>query len=560
MKPFAAYIKTQLNVNYGISALKYRFTREKKKLWEPVLIAIAIVVSIVPLLFLYTLMMSGVFTAGLMLDQPEIVLTTAFMFTQLVILLFGMFYIMGMFYFSKDLEALVPLPLKPYEVVGGKFVVVMINEYITALPVLLPPLIIYGTGTGQGLLYWIKSVLLILAAPVIPLAIASLIIMILMRFINFRRYKDFFAIIGGLAAIALGMGVSMFSQNFKNIEDPDYINNLVLKQSGLIDMIGKRFPPSIWASKGLSMNGIQGMGYLALFIIVCILLFLLLLWLSDKVFYKSLLAGQEVTRRKKILSAGQLTKKYDKASSPIQAIMVREWKVLFRTPVYALNGLTSAIIGPIMVLIMFVFQGAGEDTKQLIEMIYRPEIAPYILLGSIGLMLFTAGMNLVASTSLSREGNTFWISKLIPVPAKQQVTAKLLLSCIVSASGIIITGIIMLALFKLSPVWVAGALIVGLLGSVPMAAISLLIDIFHPKLVWNSEQEAIKQNMNGVLGMLLSLLIMLVLGAAAVIMMMLELSMWLVLTVLSLLSAIMGGLTLLALYTVAARKYGELEA
>ena len=33
MKPFAAFVKMQLNVNYGISALKYRFTREKKKRW-----------------------------------------------------------------------------------------------------------------------------------------------------------------------------------------------------------------------------------------------------------------------------------------------------------------------------------------------------------------------------------------------------------------------------------------------------------------------------------------------------------------------------------------------
>ena len=30
VKPFLSLIRMQLNVNYGISALKYRFTREKK--------------------------------------------------------------------------------------------------------------------------------------------------------------------------------------------------------------------------------------------------------------------------------------------------------------------------------------------------------------------------------------------------------------------------------------------------------------------------------------------------------------------------------------------------
>jgi len=55
MKTFWTLVKTNLNVNFGISALKYRFTREKKKRWEPVLIAVGLIVGLVPLLVLYTL-------------------------------------------------------------------------------------------------------------------------------------------------------------------------------------------------------------------------------------------------------------------------------------------------------------------------------------------------------------------------------------------------------------------------------------------------------------------------------------------------------------------------
>jgi len=560
MKPFTSFVRMQLNVNYGISALKYRFTREKKKLWEPILIAVVIAVSILPLMAMYTLMMSGMFAAGVVLNQPEIVLAISFLFAQLVIMFFGIFYIMGMFYFSQDLESLVPLPLKPYEVVGGKFAVILVNEYLTALPILLPPLIIYGAGTGQGLFYWIKSLLLILAAPVIPLAAAALIIMVMMRFINFRRYKDLFAIIGGFAAVFLGVGISMFSQNLSGTGDPDFYKNIITSQSGLIELIGSRFPPSIWATKSLSESGLAGLGYLMLFFAVCILLFLLLLWLSNKVFYKALLAGQEVTRRKKSMTGEQLNKQYKKSTSPIPAIMIREWKILFRTPIYALNGLTGSLMGPIMVLIMFFAQGSDEDATQIFSMINNPEAVPYVILGGLGLMLFTAGMNLVASTSLSREGKTFWITKLIPVSAKQQVTAKLLISYIISAIGVTVTGIIMLVFLKVSPVWVFSSILVGLLGSVSMVALSLLLDVFHPKLVWNSEQEAMKQNMNGGIGMLLSILVILVLGGVAFFMLVMKLPMWLVFIVLGVVSIILGVLSVLALYAVANRKYVELEA
>jgi len=138
----------QLNVNYSISALKYRFTREKKKLWEPVLIGVAIMISFLPLLAMYTGLMMTVFAGGALIGQPEMVLVVAFVFAQFTILIFGIFYIMGTFYFSKDLETFVPMPLKPYEIIGGKFAVVMVNEYLTSLPILLPPVIIFGIGTA----------------------------------------------------------------------------------------------------------------------------------------------------------------------------------------------------------------------------------------------------------------------------------------------------------------------------------------------------------------------------------------------------------------------------
>ena len=153
MNRMLSLIKTQLNMNFGISALKYRFTKEKKKRWETILIGVAILIGVGPLLAFYVLMMAGIYVAGSSLNQPEIVLTIGFMLSQMFVLFFGMFYIIGSFYFSNDLETLVPLPLKPYEVIGSKFAVVMVNEYITALPILLPPLLIYGIGTGQGLIY-----------------------------------------------------------------------------------------------------------------------------------------------------------------------------------------------------------------------------------------------------------------------------------------------------------------------------------------------------------------------------------------------------------------------
>ncbi len=558
MKPFLAFVKMQMNINYGISALKYRFTREKKKLWEPILIGGILVITFISLMALYIGLLLTIFAAGAIVGQPEMVLAISFVIAQIMIMFFGLFYIMGTFYFSSDIKTFIPMPLKPYEVIGGKFAVIMVNEYLTSLPILLPAIIIYGAGTAQGILYWLKSLILLIVVPAMPLAISAVIIMLLMRVVNFRRYKDLFAIVGGIIAIVIGMGSSMFFQRIpENAED---ILGFFKSQTGLVDMIGSKFPPSIWATRGLADAGVVGMGYFLLYIGVCFALMLLLLWISNHVFYKAMLAGQEVNRKSNKITSSLLTKQLEKTSSPIIAIAKREWKLLMRTPLYVLNGFVGTIMGPILMVSVIVFQGSNQELAELINSVRDPEIIPFAALVCLGLMLLTACMNIVPSTSLSREGQTIWIAKMLPVSAKQQVTAKLLVSYFISVIGVLITSVIMIVLLKIPILWTIGVTVIGLVGIVPMVSMSMIIDVFHPKLVWSSEQEAMKQNMNSGIGMLLSMLVLAILGTLAAVMVIAGISSQLVLVAIGLVGAILGALSILALFAIAEKKYREIEA
>jgi ABC-2 type transport system permease protein len=55
-------------------------------------------------------------------------------------------------------------------------------------------------------------------------------------------------------------------------------------------------------------------------------------------------------------------------------------------------------------------------------------------------------------------------------------------------------------------------LLVSLVAMIPVIEVGLLIDIYHPKLVWENEQQAFKQNLNVVLSMLTAI----VLGGAII--------------------------------------------
>ncbi|HHV99555.1 MAG TPA: hypothetical protein GXX36_08260 [Clostridiaceae bacterium] len=558
MKKIFTLLKINLNLNFGISALKYRFTREKKKRWEPVLVVLGIIAGVCSMTALYSLMMLGVFNTGLALNQPEIVLTVAFLFGQLMVLIFGIFYVMSMLFFANDLNILVPLPLKPYEVLGSKLAVVMVNEYMTLLPVLLPPVIIYGVGMKQHFFYWVKAIALVLVSPVIPLILDAIFLLVIMRFINVRKNKDLFAILGGIIGILFAVGINVITQRMPKGNEEEFIRNLLLGNIELIELIGSKFPPSIWVTRALSQAGISGVLYLLLFIAVSAFMFVVLMWLANRIFYKGLLAGQEVSRKRKKLTTNEADRQFSRVTSPVVTIFWREWKIIVRTPIYLLNGLSGIIVAPMIIVVMLVSQKSG-DMKELFELINQPGAQMVLTLIAIGVVLFTAGMNLVASTAVSREGRTFWISKIIPVSPKQQVMGKFLNSFSVALLGVIIMSVVMAILLELPVIRFIVIVVIGAACSVATTALNLLIDVLRPKLVWNNPQEAMKQNMNGLLGMLISFAIMAILTAAAVPMAVAKLPEWIIYGTVLLICVALSVLSLLGLFAVAEKSYHKLE-
>ncbi|HSL86829.1 MAG TPA: hypothetical protein VK861_07825, partial [Bacteroidales bacterium] len=116
------------------------------------------------------------------------------------------------------------------------------------------------------------------------------------------------------------------------------------------------------------------------------------------------------------------------------------------------------------------------------------------LLGSI---------NIISSTAISREGKNFYFVKYIPVSYATQIYAKILSSFYVEAMALVILYGIMIYLFQVDVLFILLSLILVALASLLVNQIGMLFDIFWPKLNWDTEQKAVKQNFNSVIHMLL---------------------------------------------------------
>ena len=498
MRRLRALLVAGLRQNFALALLKHKICKERKDLWLVALTAVGFT-ALLPVLWLYVNILRQAFLILKPMGQEMALLTLAILAGQLLILVFGLFYVLSAFYFSRDLEFLVALPARPFEVIGAKFGVILVNEYLTASLVVVPAFVVFGTMAARPFSYWPLAALVFLLLPVIPLALSGLLVMAMMRLVNVSRKKDFFILAGSLSLLA---AVLFLQLGLAGTRSPEEMIAFLTASDGLARLLGEKFPPCIWAARLLREGfSARGLGYLALFGGISIAVLLLLLWTAEKLFYRGLIGLAEMAARRKKLSATALADRFSRSRSAWQAVLLREWRLMNRTPIFLLNGILSVILVPVMLFFM-VRSSAGSASVAFLKLLGSGERTTEILFAAT-FFIACGCLNGTASSTFSREGGNFWISKVIPVAPGLQVAGKFLHSYLVAVLGI--GGGALAALLALGMGWrsVLPAALLALVAGALLTAANMAVDLARPLLTWTNPQRAIKQNLNVLLAMAL---------------------------------------------------------
>ncbi len=162
------------------------------------------------------------------------------------VLLFGILYVLSKYYFSNDLNQLVPLPIKASHILGSKFITLMISEYLTSLPIILPFILIYGIRGGEGLIYWIYSFFL---DPWFAYNSFSYFLYIsygVYEIYQHWREKDLLRIVGFIMFLILLLSFQFKMQNIAQrslTEGDEFFFELVRDSNLLVKRLGDNFSP-----------------------------------------------------------------------------------------------------------------------------------------------------------------------------------------------------------------------------------------------------------------------------------------------------------------------------
>jgi ABC-2 type transport system permease protein len=480
--------------------------RDKKKLPKTIALLVLMAAAFMPMVAAFVAMAATSYSSLVQMNQEGYILVMGVSAASLIVFFFGIFYVMSTFYFSLDIEKLLPLPLKPSTILGAKFTVVVIYEYLTELILLLPIMITFGVMSEAGIVYYLYSIIIFLALPIVPLVFAAFISMVIMRFTPFAKNKDVFNIIAGIFGLFIAIGFNLVFQRMgANNQNPQ--NMILLLTQGnnsLVNTMTNAIPSAKLAVNALVFSGgIKGLVNILLFLIVTIALLLILLVLGEALYFKGVIGITQSSSKRKKLSKEEFEENTTQ-SSAIKSYLFKELKLLFRTPAYFMNCVLMNFLFPVILLIPIFSQPDIMKYLGTVRNVLNAESLPgYVIAAAFGVIMFISVANPTACTSISREGQNIFVCKYLPISYEKQIMAKALSAILLNFIGvglIIVVAMVML----IPPVYVLLQVIVlAVLITVFDAFLGILVDLSFPKLQWDTEQRAVKQNMNVVIVMLL---------------------------------------------------------
>jgi len=495
MSKYFVLFKTMLRNTFNVIDTKDK--KNVKRILFVVFIGVATLPSIVSLGFLTR---EALFML-LPIQQEGLVISLLFLALSTMIFFMAIFLVPAVYYFSKDSETLLALPLTPETIVLSKFSLSMVYEFLTIFVISTPIIIGYISIMNPNILFYLMLVIILLTVAIVPLAFAGLIIMVIMAFVPFFKNRDFFNYASGFLALTFAIGINYVMGGTATLDQNSLIQLLNNGNNSLLGIMRIAFPNVPFAISALVNSNI-----LDFVIYLAITLFVLVgfVFVSKLVYFKGVIGVNETSASRRNLNL----KAYNKITSSkgvIFSYFIKEMKLMIRTPVYLLNNISTVILIPAILLVTFISGvGADDEVLMLINSIDWSSGSILIIITFagfvVGIMMST--MNLITVTSLSREGTNIYFMKLIPMSYVKQIQAKILSGVVVSIFGILFMLIPAWIFFKIQFHLIFFAFIASILGMIFINYLGMIVDLIHPKLVWEQETAAVKNNLNSVFTML----------------------------------------------------------
>ena len=444
------------------------------------------------------------------IGNPEIFLNLFFWVLGFLLLFQIILTSVNLFFFSKDMEKILPLPIKPVELLMAKFSTLLMIMYMIEAIFAVIPLGLYGIFTHANLSFYIGELLVLAIFPILLEVFIIVIELIIMHFGKLFKNKDIFQIVITIVfIIALCFLESQMMRAIFRMKNEEVAKEQFISLNEKVQKVNQYFfvvNPSITIlenpfSKEAILEFLKLLGYSTLGGVIFLII-------GKYTYFKIIMANSTnyESKRKKRINIENNSKCRHKSTSYIK----KEIKMLVREPIFLIQYILPVVIILVTIILLGVIllpmvkQAIGEEMIPL-----NMEISCDIL---IVLQILFSFSN-ISLTAISREGKNANFIKYIPISFYQQFIYKNMPQILFNG---IISMVVLGGIWYLIPTMNIGyfcmlfviSFFINLIGSYTM----FVVDLRRPSLDWDNQASVGKKTDNKVfsyvflIGMVLILL------------------------------------------------------
>ncbi|MCR5705229.1 MAG: hypothetical protein K6G48_00280 [Acholeplasmatales bacterium] len=398
----------------------------------------------------------------------------------------------GTLYGNKDYNLLKTLPIKNKSIISFKLLDIYVAEVKFSLVFILPALgvlIYHDAYTIYSILGGIELAFLL---PILPILFFAVVGLLLSLIFDRMRFSQIITVILNLALI-IGIYLLIYLPGNDTQKSNTYIR--------IYDAVKYVDPVLFISSKGLEGSLLYTFGFLGINILLIIISIVLFALTYDKVN----MAIESRTAKK----AGHMEYKSSNAFKGL-------FKIQMRRITSSHNILLNLLMGPVMavlvmVIMYFSFQNGAEEAGGEV-----PAISG--ILATIFLMypVLLLGITPYSSFSISIEGESFWILKVLPLSTSDIFKSKIIPSLIFSIPGAILAPIVGGFIYDVGYPEIGCAITVYVLYTILFVYLGLLFNLQKANIHYKNETEAIKKGSSAIkclgFGFIILILMLVLLG------------------------------------------------
>lgn len=465
------YIKQMIS-NYLSLGSKKKASSGSKKIAGIMIFVLIFAYLMFAVGLLYIIQLEQLQAAGM----QDYIILISFILSSLIIFLIVTYEISGHFFRTKDFEIVASMPITSLQIVVSKFFSTLIFAYLYQSVVFLPAFAIgisYGLFTVTGIIFLVLGFLFL---PFFSLLICSFLAYLL-NFITskIKQYTYLNLIIS--FALLLGLTVAIYFVNMG-------LTSIFINSGNIPLFVYFFVPTSILFFNAIVTGSII---WFLLFIVASIISFVLTMLLLSFFFKK---INQNLNNNKKTASKkGKI--KY-RQRGVLGSLFHLEIKNYFNSSIYVLNtmfGMVLLLIASIVALVMYF------SNPQLISMFSKEFIFVLLIL----FFCFSCGLSLTTNSSISMEGRNLYIKKSLPLKYSQVFISKILVNLVIVLPFLILSYLMILPILidvQVSIFAMISILVVPLVLVSVLSTMSLMINLWFPKLQFTTETEVVKQSLS----------------------------------------------------------------